>query len=407
MHKTQRVLAGCVYALATLVTTALPSFSQERERSGGATANVRGAVKSVDAKAGTITITFGGGREGGGRDGGAPREIPATEKTFPLAKNVEICVGGMGGGIRGGGAVGLREAKLADLLPGVMVHLALTADHKAVDAVIAEEPVVRGFVKGVDVKKSTLTVSLGAAGGGGARERGGEAVANEEATYTIAADAEIGIDDGRGRRFSVREGKIEELAEGSIVTVRLSLDKKTAHGVLAEGALVHGVVKAIDPAKRSLTLTMRAPRGDDAGEERLLAVAKEAVIIVDDGKGRRLSVKEGKLADVPVGATVVIKMAVDQSFIMLLKAEGPTLTGMLKAIDADKRAITIAFPRGRGEAEEEKTLTVAKDAHINIDGKDAKLADLKVGDSGPMLQLRLTLDQQRVQAVFARQPGAR
>ena len=130
-------------------------------------------------------------------------------------------------------------------------------------------------------------------------------------------------------------------------------------------------------------------RGDDAGDERLLAVAKEAVILVDDGKGRRLSVKEGKLDEVPVGAAVVIKMAADQSFIMSLKAEGPTLTGMLKALDADKGAITIAFPRGRGEPEEEKTLTVAKDASVNIDGKDAKFADLKVGDNGPVVQLRL------------------
>lgn len=391
MNKTQRVFAGCLFALATLVATAQPSFGQGRE-GGGAAANIRGAVKTVDAKA--ITITYGGGRT---REGG---DVPATEKTFILAKNVEICIGA-GGGFRGG--AGFREAKLADLATGVMVHLALTADQKAVDAVIAEEPTVRGILKAIDAKKNMLTVTVAGAGG---RERGAEAAANEETTYAIAADAEVAIDDGRGRRFSIREGKIEELNEGVIVSLRLSLNKKTVHGILAEGALVQGIVKAINPAKRSITLVGRPARGDDAGEDRTLAIAKEAVIIIDDGKGRRLSFKEGKLADVPVGSSVMMKLAVDQGFVMLLKAEGPTLLGMLKAVDAEKGAITIAIPKGRDDADE-KTLTLAKDARVTLDGNEVKLADLKVGENGPFIQLRLTLDQQRVQSVAARQPGAR
>ena len=155
-----------------------------------------------------------------------------------------------------------------------------------------------------------------------------------------------------------------------------------------------------------MTVTTQPGRGGDGGDERNLIVAKEALILVDDGKGRRLSVKEGKLTDVPVGALVTARLAADQSFVMTMKAEGPTLTGILKAVDADKGAITIAIPKNREEFDE-KTFTLIKDGRVNIDGNDAKLADLKVGENGPIIQLRLGLDQKTAQSVISRQPGMR
>jgi hypothetical protein len=68
--------------------------------------------------------------------------------------------------------------------------------------------------------------------------------------------------------------------------------------------------------------------------------------LLDNGKGRRLSIKPGKLADVPVGATVTVRLAVDQSFVMFLRAEGGTMTGHLKAVDPDKGIVVLTFPKG-------------------------------------------------------------
>jgi hypothetical protein len=178
------------------------------------------------------------------------------------------------------------------------------------------------------------------------------------------------------------------------------------HGVLAEGSTINGVIKELNADKRMLTIMVRPPRGDDAGEERTLSVAKEAVILLDDGKGRLLSLKQVKLADVPVGSSVVVKLAVDQSFVMMLRAEGPALFGLLKGVDADKGMITIAISKGRDDADE-KTLPLAKDARVTLDGKETKLGDLKVEENGPIIQLRLTLDQKMVQSVSAHQPRPR
>jgi len=355
-------------------------------------------VKSVDAGAGTITITVAVAQPGEGRE----RRDPVTmDKTFSLAKEVEVASGsGFGRGGPGGGL--FKEVKLADLSAGVRVSLTLSADQKTVESIVAEGPLVHGQIKTVDGTKNSLTLLLPA------RQRGREeAAVGEEKTYTLSPDAEIAVDNGRGGRFSIKEAKLTDLAQGALVTARLSINQKQIQSLLAEGPSYSGTVKAIDAGKKTLTLVTRPARGDDAGEERSLTVATDAVVLLDDGKGRRLSLKEGKLADVPAGAGATVKLSVDQTQVMLLRAEGPTVIGQLKSVDADKGLISIAIFKNRGDEPEEKSFTVAKDVRVNIDGSDVKLANLKVGDTPPLVQLRLSLDQKTVQSITARQPQSR
>jgi hypothetical protein len=169
---------------------------------------------------------------------------------------------------------------------------------------------------------------------------------------------------------------------------------------------VAGTVKAVDPAKKTLTLVTRPARGDDAAEERTLTLSGDGVLLLDDGKGRRLSLKAGKLDDVPVGSAASAKLSLDQAAVMNLRIEGPTHSGLLKAVDPDKGTIILAIPRGRDDAEE-KTFTLPKDVRVMIDGHAAKLSDVKVGDNPAGLQLRMTLDQKAVQAVIVWQGRGR
>jgi hypothetical protein len=136
-----------------------------------------------------------------------------------------------------------------------------------------------------------------------------------------------------------------------------------------------------------------------------LSVAENAVVLLDDGKGRRLSVKHGKLADVPVGSMVNARLSVSQPTVMQLRAEGPIVMGLIKSVDVNQRTLTIAIPKGRGEAEE-KTYTVPQDARISMDGAASDLANLKPGNNGPIVMLRLSLDQQ-VRMITARQATGR
>src|SRR5581483_12007596 len=89
---------------------------------GQSPTEVRGVVKSVNGPAGTITLMVGFSRDS--------RE--PIEKTYNLAKDVEVGLGSAGGG-RDGRGVALKEGKLGDVTPGATVLLLLTADQKSVE----------------------------------------------------------------------------------------------------------------------------------------------------------------------------------------------------------------------------------------------------------------------------------
>ncbi len=383
MTTTRFGIAGGLLA-AVMALTAGPADAQRRFGRRDQ-AEVRGVVKALDAKAGTLTLTTFVGRG-----------TPAEEKTYTLAKDVEVALGHEEG--RGGPGL-FKEGKLADVAAGVPVVLTLAGDQKTVASILAMGPVVRGWLKSVDAQKKTLTVSAPAQRGRGRGDGRGER-GEEEKTYAVAPDAEVVVDEGRGRRFSLREAKLADLVGGAQVTLWLSVDQKQAEAVLAEGPAYSGTVKAVDGAAKTLTLVVRPPRGEDAGEEKVLTVPTDALVLVDDGKGRRLSVRKVKLADVPAGAAASVKMSPDQAVVMTLRAEGPTIGGLLKAVDPDKRLLTIAIPKGRGEEPEEKTLPVVKGAWVVIEGNTARLKDLKADENGPAVQLKLTLDQKAIQAVM-------
>jgi hypothetical protein len=336
-------------------------------------------LKGVDASAGTVTISLSERREA------------ATDKSYTLAKDVEVAID-TGGGRRGF----LKAIKLADMPMGTPVMLTLSADESTVEFIMAEGPMVRGQLKSVDAAKNTITVQL-------PPTRRDESAEQEAKTYSLTSNAEVAVDDGRGRRFSIKEAQLADLVPGSLVTLWLTLDQKQALAVLAEGQNLNGRVKAIDAAKNTLTLVIRPERGEP--EERVLDIAPDAMVLLDDGRGRRLSLKEGKLADVPVGAAAMLKLAPNQITVMQLRAQGPSVPGMIKAIDLANSTITIATRVSREDPPEEKSYPVAKDATIVIDGEQAKLDAIKVADDGPFAMLRLSLDQKTVQAITVGRGG--
>jgi hypothetical protein len=382
---------GWLLVAALALGSAGPSLAQER----GKSTDVSGILKSVDAGKGTITISVPVDQP---RD--AERRAPATtDKTFPVAKNVEVATGaGAGGGRSERGGLFYKEVKLADLAEGVKVSLSMSPDQKTVEGILAEGPTVHGQLKAIDAGKGSLTILFSTGGG---REGSTE----EEKTFTLLPDAEIAVDDGRGSRFSVKEAKLADLAKGAQVTVQLFVDMSKIQSIVAEGPRYHGIIKALDPAKGTLTLAAENRGGDNSGEYSLV-LANDAVVLVDEGRGGRLSVKQAKLTDLPVGCAATVKLSADQVHVKSIRAEGPTLSGQLKSVDPANSSIVIAIPKGRGEDPEEKTLTVAKDARITVDGNETKLADLKAGDN-PTVSLHLSLDGKAVRSVTLRQSVGR
>lgn len=380
MFLTRGKLTGVALMTLALIAAGSGLLAQRVEEGRPAAGDFRGVVRAVDPAKHTLTIA-GAQRRG---------EAAVPDQTFTIAMDAEVLLddGRLGRSLA-------RSGKLADVAAGALVTLRLSADQKTVEAILAEGPTVQGKLTSLDATKGTLTVS------GGSR---GDA-APAEKTYPVNKHAEVTLNDGRGRRSSLRPANLAELAAGCLVTVKLSPDQKEVVSVLAEGSNVQGIVKAVDAGKQTVTLTMGGQRGE-AAEERTYPVAADADVVVDNEQPRRFfPVREIKLADLPVGALATLKLSPDQNTAAAVRAEGPTVTGTLKGVDPGKGTVIVVVGASRESNGEDKTYPVAKDARVWVDGVEGKFADLKAGDTPPPVMLKLSVDLKAVRTITVGRGG--
>src|SRR5262249_45447553 len=113
--------------------------------------------------------------------------------------------------------------------------------------------------------------------------------------------------------------------------------------------------------------------------------------------GKKKGKEPGRLADVPVGATVTLRLSVDQTAVVALQAEGATVHGGGTAVDAARHTIT---PSHKGGAD--RTYPVSKGGAGVLDGKGGKkLADVPVEAA---VQMKLLVDQKTVREIHASGP---
>jgi RNA polymerase sigma factor (sigma-70 family) len=299
-------------------------------------------VTAVDTQKNTITIRVQGG-----------------EETFAVAQNTLIWIDGKGG-------------KLPEVPRGSFVNLNLAADQRTALNIGASGASLGGCggspVKSVDVQKGTITFDKKAA----------PDVAGK--TFTIARDAHITINGNR-------KGTLSDVPAGCYVGLLLRTDGKTAGEVHAQGPSNlcdpgGSRVKAVDIERGAITFDDRA-RPEVAGKTFTLA---SDVNIVIDGK-------KGTLATLPPGSVVDVRLWVDRQTVGTLFATGPSVpgTGVVRVVDVQKHTITVG----------DKTYPVAKDAHIQVDGKTVQLAGVPPGIS---VSLRLNVDQKTVGTIFHTKP---
>ena len=197
---------------------------------------------------------------------------------------------------------------------------------------------------------------------------------------------------------------MSDLVPGTSVQLSMSIDQKQVLSIQAEGPSLQGTIKSFDASKKEVTLTVFPRRGGEEVTERTVVLADDALVLLDDGKGRRLSLKEGKLSDIPAGSSANVRLSADQKLATVVRAEGPILQGLIRSVDANAGTVTIVRRRGRGDNPDEKTLPLAKDARIVVEGAEGKLSDIKFSDNGPFGMLRLSLDQKTVQSLIVNQP---
>ena len=118
------------------------------------------------------------------------------------------------------------------------------------------------------------------------------------------------------------------------------------------------MVKSVDAEKRTITFDDKA-RAAVAGKT--FTVAPDANISIDGGPG--------SLSQVTAGTYVSLTLLVDQVTVGTVRAQGPGLSGVVKAVDTTAMTVTVG----------DKTYPVARGAIVVVDGKQTTLAALAAG----------------------------
>ena len=258
----------------------------------------------------------------------------AAGKTFNVPKGFFVSIDG-------------KVGKLAGVPVGAIVNLQLRADQTTVRSLSAEGAQINGVVKAIDVPNRTIKVN--------------------DATYPIAQDVQVGVDH--------KPGKLEDVPAGCNVSLNLRVDQKTVLRISANGNSDFGQVKAVDTANNTITVTGGPPN------DRVYHVPPDAPISIDN--------KPGTLAAIPVGAGLhALNLRVDQKTVSSINVVGPSLHRVeVKSVDAERRTLT--FDEKAPMPVAAKSVVVAPNANIEIDGKAGKLADIPAGAS---LNIGLSVD---------------
>jgi len=365
--------------------------------------NVTGVAKAVDAGKRSLTVAH--------RDG---------ETTFTVAEDADI-------------RIDHKRGELARLPAGAQVSLSQFTDAKTVRAIQAQGAAVFGTVTAVDTEKKTITVSTGQTG---------------EKTYLVSDDTEITIDgqggqtlrgipngaslhalnlcvdqktaysinvqgpslhhvpvksvdadgltisfsekahpDLAGQTYKVTKdaviridgepGKLADIPEGAFVNVVPTVYGRTARHIDAEGPQISDCgITAVNVTDGTITFDDKAPE-EVAGKT--LKLAKNANVLIDG---------QPDLSALATEARVSVILSVNRKTIRHLHAQGPSESGVVKGVNAQKSTIVI----------DDKTYTVAKDAGILIDSKGGKLSGLP---EGAFVRLTLSMDKTKIRQIFA------
>ncbi len=348
------------------------------EKSALSPIEVSGEVREIDAAKSTLQL---GGKQ-------------LNETRFILGKSVRVILDD-GTGDR----FGFQEGKLTDVAEGQTVTVRLSPDRKEVVGIWAEGPSVRGTLKAVDAPGRSITVAVVL----------GKGESEQEKTFAVAQTARVttlsdkvvdkgfidkGFKNVKGLgKEALQAGRLDDLSVGAIVTVKLSADQKTAGRIQAEMPSVKGTLKAIDPAKNTLTLSSHAAKGQPATEH-TYNLAKEVIVSLDGGAG--------KVSDLSPGVSVTLKLSPDQKQVSGIWAEGPSIQAALKAFDVATGKLTLRITT-KGEPEVERTYDLSKNIKVTIDDAGGKLSDVP---ADAPLRVKLSADQKAITSIQVEGSGA-
>jgi RNA polymerase sigma factor (sigma-70 family) len=303
-----------------------------------------GKVASVDPQANTLMLAIKG-------DSGI------VERLVKVAPEAKIFVNG-------------KEARLADVPKNSTAAILMATEKEGELPTAIEVRITGSIVSGIVAKVSNNTIVLE-----------GEKAAR---TFALATDAKVLVNG--------QVAKLADVPAGSKATITLTADESAALLVVAGNRAADvekekpsgktqfgGKITAIDAVARTITL---ASKGQESPAITVKLTANAKILV--DGQ-------DAKLDTVPKGAFASFTLVSAKDGQLREASEvvvhGPTFTGTIKQID--RGTITI------GNEKNDRVLQLLPTTKVTINGKDAKITDLKTG-----MRVQLTLSANETGALL-------
>ncbi len=306
---------------------------------------VGGRVAGVDTKEHAIMIAFKG-------DNGI------VEKLFPVAKDAKVFIDG-------------KDAKLADVPKNSTAALVLAPGKEGVQPTATEVHITGSTVSGIIKQADTTTIVLESE--------------KKPQSFAITAGTQVTVNGKAAKPADLKAGDKVVITltanEKSVLTVAGGTKpgdgekpKPAPDGEKKPGKF-GGKVASLDPATRTVTVTIKSEGG---GKEVVVKLTTDAKIVVDGKEAKFDAIQKGAFATF---ALVAAKDGQPREATEVTVA-GATFTGVIKQIDT--AAVTL------GTEKAERVVKLAPGAKVLIGEKEGKLADLKVGDK---VTVTLTADE--------------
>lgn len=192
-------------------------------------------------------------------------------------------------------------------------------------------------------------------------------------------------------------GQLTDLKEGQFVSLRLGNDHRTVNEIHVQGAIREASIKSIAASGKIVIV-----EGDDdeesAGKPMEVELAPDAILRIGGLPATRSDLKPGMQVPLEFGRDGKLVNAIEAE-----AAKNTLVDGELLEVDASGNKLVF----GREENDEgqptQQSFTINAETIITLDGKPAKLSDLKKGSS---LRLRLSNDGHSIRVIKAMSPEA-
>ncbi len=226
--------------------------------------------------------------------------------------------------------------------------------------------------------------------------------AGNPATVTIALEefgALLNLDvSGQAKVWTAFEaGQIADLKEGQFVSLRLGNDHRTVNQIHVQGQMREASIKSV-AASGKITIVEGDDDEDGGGKPMEVELAADAILRIGGLPATR--------GDLKPGMQVPLEFSRDGKLVNAIEAEAADNTlieGELLEVDASGNKLIFGREGDDDGKPVQQSFTINAETIITLDGKLAKLADLKRGSS---LKLRLSDDGQTIRAIKATSPEA-